>query len=90
MPSEEYLGIDKPINRITPLVSVCIPTYQHASYIAECIDSVLSQKVSFPLEILVGEDNSSDGTREICVEIAKKHPAQIRLIQHHHRQTINF
>ncbi len=79
MPSKEYLGIDKPINKITPLVSVCIPTFQQASFIVECIDSVLSQTGSFPLEILVGEDDSSDGTREICMAYADKFPDKIRL-----------
>lgn len=79
MSSVEYLGLGKPINNIMPLVSVCIPTFQHASFIAECLDSILSQETSFPIEILVGEDQSSDGTREVCVAYADKHPDKIRL-----------
>ncbi len=79
MPSVEYLGVSKPINKISPLLSVCIPTYQHAGFIAECLDSVLSQKVSFPFEILIGEDQSEDGTREICIAYADKFPDKIRL-----------
>ena len=80
MPAVEYLGLGKPINKDMPLVSVCIPTYQHAAYITECLDSVLSQKVSFPIEILIGEDQSEDGTREICVSYADKYPDKIRLL----------
>lgn len=79
MSSVEYLGPSKPVNKIIPLVSVCIPTFQHASFIAECLDSVLSQETSFPIEILVGEDQSSDGTREICIVYADKYPDKIRL-----------
>jgi len=63
----------------TPLVSVCIPTFQHADYVAKCLDSVLSQATSFPFEILVGEDQSTDGTREICIDYANSFPDRIRL-----------
>jgi glycosyltransferase involved in cell wall biosynthesis len=75
----EEFGLDKPVNRIQPLVSVWIPTYQHGGFIRECLDGVLMQVTSFPVEIIVGEDGSTDGTREICVEYAKKHPDRIRL-----------
>ena len=79
MSSVEYLGSGKPVNNTMPLVSICVPTFQHASFISECLDSILSQETSFPIEILVGEDQSSDGTREICVAYADKHPDKIRL-----------
>ena len=62
-----------------PVVSVSMITYQHASYIKEALDSVLRQKVQFPYEICLGEDGSTDGTREICIEYAKRHPDKIRL-----------
>jgi glycosyltransferase involved in cell wall biosynthesis len=79
MSSIEYMGCDKPINKVLPLVSVCIPTYQHVGYIAQCLDSVLAQETSFPIEILIGEDMSSDGTREICMVYADKFPDKLRL-----------
>lgn len=60
-----------------PLVSVCIQTFQHAAYIRECIDSALAQQTSFPFEIIIGEDDSTDGTREICREY-ENHP-QVRI-----------
>lgn len=66
-------------NDIKPLVSVCIPTYQHVAYIRQCLDSVLSQQASFSFEIIIGEDDSTDGTRDICKEYADRHPDQIRL-----------
>lgn len=62
-----------------PLVSVIVTAYNHAPFIAKTLDSILAQQVEFPIEICVGEDESTDGTREICVEYAKKHPDRIRL-----------
>src|SRR5262245_58120103 len=62
-----------------PLVSVDMITYQHAPFIKEALDSVLMQKVNFPYEICLGEDGSADGTREICLDYARRHPDKIRL-----------
>lgn len=75
----EEFGLDKPVNRMQPLVSVWILAYQHGGFIRQCLDGVLMQVTSFPVEIIVGEDGSTDGTREICVDYAKKHPDRIRL-----------
>jgi glycosyltransferase involved in cell wall biosynthesis len=62
-----------------PLVSVCVQTFQHKDFIGKCLDSILRQKTDFPFEIIVGEDDSTDGTREICTEYAQAHPSLIRL-----------
>lgn len=67
------------MNSVTPMVSVCIQTYQHKNYIRQCLDSVLAQKTNFPFEIILGEDDSTDGTKEICLEYASKSPERIRL-----------
>jgi len=71
-----------------PLVSVCIQTYQHASFITQTIESVLMQKTDFPVEILLGEDESTDGTREICLEFADKYPDKIRLFLNERKNVI--
>jgi len=76
---EEYLGTNKLINQINPLVSVTVTTYQHANYIKDCLEGILMQKTNFPFEIIIGEDESTDGTREICIEYAEKYPDKIRL-----------
>jgi len=63
-----------------PLVSVNMITYNHAPYIAGAIEGVLQQKTSFPFELVIGEDCSTDGTRDIVLDYQKKHPDIIRVI----------
>jgi glycosyltransferase involved in cell wall biosynthesis len=78
-PQSEYLGTDKPVNRIQPQVSVIVTAYQHGRFIRQCLDSVLMQTTTVPYEIIVGEDESTDETRSICIEYAQAHPDKIRL-----------
>lgn len=61
------------------IVSVCVQTFQHAKYIEKCLDSILMQITKFPFEIIIGEDESNDGTREICLKYAKEYPEKIKL-----------
>ncbi|TVQ45483.1 MAG: glycosyltransferase [Saprospirales bacterium] len=63
-----------------PLVTVRTSTYQHSKYIEQCIQGVLNQKTSFPVEYIIGEDFSTDGTREIVCSYAKKYPDRIRVV----------
>ena len=65
-----------------PLVSVSVIAYQHEKYIKKCLDGILMQKTDFSFEILIGEDDSSDDTRKICIEYAKEYPTMIRLFLH--------
>ena len=68
-----------PTHNHTVRVSVIILTYNHKNFIAQAIEGALQQQTNFPYEIIIGEDESQDGTREICVEYAEKHPDLIRL-----------
>ncbi len=65
-----------------PLVSISVVTYNHEAFIKTCLDSILSQRTSFDFEILIGEDNSSDDTREICKEYSNQYPEKIKLFLH--------
>lgn len=67
---------------MTPRVSVSITAYNHAAFIRQALDGVLAQVTDFPVEILVGEDNSTDGTREIVREYAGKYPGRITAFFH--------
>ena len=63
-----------------PLVSVCMTTYNHERYIAQAIESVLRQQTDFAVEVVVGEDCSTDNTLAICREYEAKYPDRVRVI----------
>ena len=65
---------------MTPLVSVVVTTYNHEPYLAEALDAILTQRCDFGVEIILGEDCSSDNTLAVCREYAKKYPENITLI----------
>ncbi len=64
-----------------PKVSVSIITYNQEDYIGEAIEGALKQITNFKFEIVIGDDNSTDATREICLNFKSKHPDKIRLIE---------
>ena len=65
-----------------PELKVCvgISTYNQSGFIRQALDSVLSQETSFHFEILVHDDCSTDGTREIVQEYVAAHPGKVRAI----------
>lgn len=63
-----------------PLVSVSMICYNAENYIAQAIEGVLRQQTDFPIELVIGDDQSTDGTLKICADYAKKHPGIIRLL----------
>ena len=69
----------------SPRVSVSILTYNQREVIGQAIDSVLAQQVDFPYEIIIGDDYSTDGTREVLEEYRRRHPELIHLILHPRR-----
>jgi glycosyltransferase involved in cell wall biosynthesis len=75
----EYKAPKKHTSNIIPLVSVIVITYQQYSYIKDCLDGILMQKTNFPIEIIIGDDESVDGTREFCIKYADRYPDKIRL-----------
>ncbi|WP_257305585.1 glycosyltransferase [Geothrix campi] len=68
------------MNNSLPVVSVCVVTYNQAAYIEKCLLSVLGQEVDFPIEILVGDDASTDETRHIIERIVNRFPDRLRVI----------
>ena len=55
-------------------------TYNHEHFIAQAIRSVLMQEIDFPIELVIGEDCSTDGTRNIVKELAEKYPKEIKTL----------
>lgn len=63
-----------------PLVSIGCITYNHEKYIRDAIKGFLMQKTTFPFEILIHDDASTDGTADIIREYEKKYPDKIKPI----------
>ena len=62
------------------MVSVLMLAYNHEDYIAEAIESVLSQECTFSFELVIGEDCSTDNTRSICEQYASQFPDKVKLL----------
>ncbi|GGB08571.1 glycosyltransferase [Puia dinghuensis] len=67
-------------NGQAPLVAVWMLTYNQERYIAQAIEGVLQQKVNFKIELFIGEDCSTDNTRAICSDYAKRYPGVVNLL----------
>ncbi len=48
-----------------PLISVCVPLYNHADYFAECVESVIAQTYK-NIELIVIDDGSSDASLKVA------------------------
>ena len=62
------------------IVSVCMITYNHELYINQAIEGIMVQKTNFQIELVIGEDCSTDNTRKICLEYKEKYPDKINLL----------
>jgi glycosyltransferase involved in cell wall biosynthesis len=62
-----------------PKVSVFVLTYNQKAFVQEAIESILMQQYS-NLEIVIGDDGSTDGAQEILLQYQKKHPSLFKLI----------
>lgn len=63
-----------------PKVSVLMITHNHERYIEQAVRSVLAQRTDFDFELVVGEDHSTDRTREIVLAVASEYPNRIRVL----------
>src|SRR6185436_14754992 len=70
------------LRTVKPTVSVLMVTYNHEPYIAQAVESALAQQTTFPVEIVIGEDHSTDRTREIVRDLQRDHRKKIRLLLH--------
>ena len=57
-----------------PIVSVCMISYNHAAFITDAIESILTQSIARQIEIVIGDDCSTDETPAIIRNIAQSHP----------------
>lgn len=73
-----------------PLVSICIPTFNRVDLLGQSLASIRAQTYS-PLEILISDNGSADGTESLCRTIQQtdprvryyRHPTNIGLYPNH-------
>lgn len=63
-----------------PVVSISCITYNHENFIRDAIEGFLMQKTTFPVEILIHDDASTDNTASIVREYEEKYPQLIKPI----------
>lgn len=63
-----------------PIVSICCATYNHVAYLEDALRGFLGQVTSFPFEVILRDDASTDGTTAIVKEYAQRYPNIIRPI----------
>ena len=63
-----------------PLVSIRCLVYNHEPYLRQCLDGFVMQQTTFPLEALVHDDASTDGSAAIIREYAERYPDIIKPI----------
>lgn len=73
-------GKDCEKNMLSPKVSVCVITYNHEKYIRQCLQSIIDQETNFIFEVIVADDCSTDGTKEIVLEFKERYPSVIRTL----------
>lgn len=62
-------------------ISICMLTYNHESFIAEAIKGIIMQEVDADLELIIGDDCSTDDTISIIKRFVKDAPFPVRLIE---------
>jgi len=73
------LGV-KAARAVTPHISVLMMTRNHADYLRQAVESVVAQVCPFPFELIIGEDCSSDATREVALALQAEHPDVVRVV----------
>src|ERR1700722_9827943 len=63
-----------------PRVNICCCTYNHEKYLAQTIEGFLMQETTFPVEIIIHDDASTDRTAEIIRTYQSRYPRLIRSI----------
>ena len=76
-------------NAIGPLVTIICTTFNHEAFISEALEGFLIQKTTFPFEIIVHDDASTDNTPDIIRDFAEKYPLIIKPILQNENQYSN-
>lgn len=69
------------IQKLPPLVSVVIPSYNHARFLERAVESIIIQQID-SLEIIIADDGSTDNTEEVVARLKEKHPCIVYVKNH--------
>lgn len=69
-----------------PTVTVCVVTYNQRNYIQRCLSSILDQEADAEVNVLVGDDGSTDGTSQVIESLATRYGKRL----HHFRRITNM
>jgi hypothetical protein len=64
----------------SPLVSIIVPAFNHAEFLEDRLTSIYSQTYGGPVEVLLLDDASSDGSLEILRHFARRYPDRTTLV----------
>lgn len=62
------------------MVSIYVATYNHEKYITQALDSILMQETQYSYEVFVGEDCSTDNTRQVLKAWENLHPGKFTIL----------
>ncbi|MGC9198342.1 MAG: glycosyltransferase [Acidobacteriaceae bacterium] len=63
------------------MVSVAVTAYNSERWLPKALDSVLEQRTTFPIEIVIGEDCSKDSTLRVAYSYKERHPDMVRVLE---------
>ena len=78
--SDDLALILKTVKADKPVISVVVITYNQEKTISQALESVLCQKGEFQMDIVIGDDASTDETRSVCESYAQRFPEQVKLL----------
>jgi glycosyltransferase involved in cell wall biosynthesis len=69
------------MNNDNYMLSIRLMTYMHASFIKDAMDGIMMQKTDFNLEVVVGDDFSTDGTLDIIKTYSDTEKIHIKILE---------
>lgn len=63
---------------VSTIISICSAVYNQEEFVKQCLDGIVMQKSSYPFELLIHDDASSDGTADVIREYEKKYPDMVK------------
>jgi glycosyltransferase involved in cell wall biosynthesis len=72
-----------------PWLSILVPVYNVEPYLRQCVGSILSQTDAEGVETILLDDCSTDGSLNLCQQLANEFPGRVRVVRHNHNHGIS-